>query len=268
MEYEALKYALYYLLPVLGLLTGSFLNVCIYRMPRGESIIFPSSRCTRCNTRLRADDMVPVLSHLFLMGRCRYCGTSVSFRYSFVEILTAVCFLAVYATFGIAIETVIYTVVICGLIVISFIDLDVQIIPDEISIGGTVLGIITGILVSVYPGYGLTGYTIGITDSLLGFSAGFFLLYVISAATRGGMGGGDVKLAGMLGSFLGAKGVLITLLLASFIGAPVGVFLIATGIKGRKDLVPFGPYIALGAVIVIFMGADGIVSRYMEIFSP
>lgn len=250
------------LVPLLGLLTGSFLNVCIFRMPRGESIIFPSSRCGKCQTRLGVKDLVPVFSHLSTGGRCRYCGVPVRWRYSIVELLTMVAFIISWRTFGPTALFVVNTALLSALIVISFIDLDVQIIPDEISIGGSVVGLLLALLVSLHHPYANPTLSIGFLDSLLGFSAGFFLLWSISAATGGAMGGGDVKLAGMLGAFFGVKGVLICLLLACIFGALAGGGLMLIRLKGRKDLIPFGPFIAIGAVCIIFAGADRILDQW------
>lgn len=249
-----------------GLLIGSFLNVCIYRLPRGESIIAPSSRCPRCATRLAAVDLVPVLSHLTLGGRCRYCGTPVSFRYSAVELLTGLTLACAFLRFGPTPAFLAAATLLAGLLVETFVDLDCQIIPDEISVGGTALGLVIAALVSLYPGYAETGLAVGLPDALAGAFAGFFLLQAISFLSRGGMGGGDVKLAAMLGAFLGLKGGLLALLLASVIGGVTGLFFIATGLRSRKDLVPFGPYIALGAALVLFAGPDALVARYLAWF--
>jgi leader peptidase (prepilin peptidase)/N-methyltransferase len=210
-------------------------------------------------------DLFPVISHLFLGGRCRYCGVPVSLRYSTVEIITSLFFSLSFYVFGLTPAFFVNTALICSLIVISFIDLDCQIIPDEISIGGTIVGLLTALMVSIYPAYMDTGLKIGILDSFLGFGVGFTLLYAISVSTGGGMGGGDVKLAGMLGAFLGMKGVLVTLLIACIFGAIGGILLIVTRLKSRKDLIPFGPYIAIGAILVIFLGSEKIISTYLSL---
>lgn len=243
-----------------GLLAGSFLNVCIYRLPRNESVVHPDSRCPRCATRLSPADLVPVLSHLLLAGRCRYCGVAVSWRYSAIELLTGLLFLAAFLRFGATVAFPVYTVFLAGLLVETVVDLDCQIIPDEISLGGIAAGLLVAALVSLYPGYTATGLTVGLFDAAAGAFAGFALLWIISFLSRGGMGGGDVKLAGALGAFLGLKGGLLALLLASIAGGVAGLLFIVSGLRSRKDLVPFGPYIALGAAVVVFAGADGVLA--------
>ncbi len=241
----------------LGLLVGSFLNVCIYRLPRGESVVAPPSRCPRCGTRLAPADLVPVLSHLVRRGRCRYCGVGVSARYSIVEAATGFLLLALYLRFGATPAFLAYAFFLGGLLVETVVDLDCQIIPDEISLGGTALGLLVAALVSLYPGFSPVGPLVGLPDAAAGAFAGFSLLYMIGRLSRGGMGGGDVKLAAAIGAFLGLKGGLLALLAASLVGGFAGLFLIVTGLRARKDLVPFGPYLALGAAFIVFAGPDG-----------
>ncbi len=238
-----------------GLIIGSFLNVCIYRLPREASIAFPASHCTSCNHTLGPLDLVPVFSYLFLRGKCRYCGAKVSWRYSFVEGLTGILFTLMYIRYGCQwhlINSLWFTSL---LIIVIFIDLDHHLILNKI----TYLGIITGLA------YNIVGGMQTLQNSLLGFVAGGGLFLVIALVSRGGMGGGDVKLAAMLGVFLGWQDVLLSFFFAFIFGALVGLILIVTKIKSRKDYIPFGPFMVLGALIVI-LAKEPILNWYLGLW--
>lgn len=232
----------YILVFMVGSIIGSFLNVCIYRIPREKSIISPASNCTYCNTPIRWFDNIPILSFILLKGRCRACYNKISLRYLIVEILTPVLFIALYSKYSHDIfYFFIYSLLVCFLIAGTFIDFEHQILPDEI----TYPLIILGLILSVF------NLNVKFIERLLGILACGGLLYLIVIISRGGMGGGDVKLAAGIGSFLGIKAGLASLVFAFILGGLVGVILLLTGIKGRKDPIPFGPFIAFGAFIII-----------------
>lgn len=234
-----------------GLAVGSFLNVCICRLPEGESVVSPPSHCPGCGQCIRWFDNIPLLSYIVLRGRCRNCGASISWQYPLVEFATGVLFAATAAVFGLGAETLVYLLLLSALVVITVIDLHHQIIPDRITLPGIPLGLILGALV----------LPVGLKDALIGCLLGGGAYYLIAVLSRGGMGGGDIKLMAMLGGFLGWKGVVLTTLIGSFTGAAAGLFLMAVKGKGRKHAIPFGPFLALGAMFSIFVG-DSLVAWY------
>ncbi|MTI84190.1 MAG: prepilin peptidase [Firmicutes bacterium] len=239
----------------LGTVIGSFLNVCIGRIPVGESIINPPSHCPYCNNRLAARDLVPVFSYLWLKGRCRYCFEPVSRQYLVVEILTGLLFLVASWRFGLSIETLVAMVFFSLLVSVSTIDIHHKIIPDGIILTGVILGI---------P---LNFYTLDMfTNGLLGFLTGGGLLLLVAIVSRGGMGGGDIKLAAMAGIYLGWQNVLLMLFLAFLFGSVVGVITVWKQKKTLKEAIPFGPFLALGAVIAFLWGNE-IIFWYLHIFS-
>jgi leader peptidase (prepilin peptidase)/N-methyltransferase len=237
-----------------GLIIGSFLNVVIWRMPRGQSIISPSSRCPSCSTPLRAWDNIPVLSYILLRGRCRYCGARIAFRYPLVESLNALLYAMVLYRFGIGWHMPFYLAFVSSLIVITFIDLDFQIIPDSITLTAIPLGLVAGSLILPDPFSRME--LLGYKASFIGALSGFGLFYAVAVLSRGGMGGGDIKMMAMVGALLGWKGVLLTTLLGSFSGSVIGIFFMVFKGKGRKAKIPFGPFIALGSIITLFWGQE------------
>lgn len=237
---------------VLGLAIGSFLNVVIWRVPRKESVMRPPSHCPQCETPIRPMDNVPVLSWLFLSGKCRHCKNAIPLRYPLVEAGCALLFLAVAARFGASWELPAYLVLTAALLAISIIDLEHFIVPDRITAPLTVsaLGLLG--LAALAEG---NGWRFGRT--LLGGVAYFAFLLLLNILYPKGMGMGDVKLAFPLGLYLGWLGwgqVFLGGFLAFLLGAVVGVTLIATKVKSRKDVVPFGPFLALGAMLTILWG--------------
>lgn len=230
---------------IMGLCVGSFLNVVIYRLPMGKSIISPGSMCSECGSPLRAFDNIPLLSWLILMGNCRDCGTSISFRYFFVELFTGIITLLVVNRYGFGLEALLYSIFAWGLIAVAFIDLDFQIIPDELSVGG----VIVGLLISPLLVIGLKGAAIG---ALLG--GGIF--FILAILYPGGMGGGDIKLMAAIGVFLGWQLTGLTILIGSALGSIVGLGSIAFLGKSRKDRIPFGPFLALGGLVALLWGED------------
>jgi leader peptidase (prepilin peptidase)/N-methyltransferase len=269
---------------VLGLLVGSFLNVVVHRLPRGESIVTPPSHCPVCDRRIRPWDNVPVLSYLWLRGRCRHCRARISPRYPAVELLTGVVFAAVAWRFGASWATPLYLAFAAALIAAATIDLDHQIIPDEISVGGLVAGLVLVPLAQVADG---AAFRIAALETLTGALLGGGLLWTVGfvharlCAAFGrtfehwpgegedlprpssldywiwfpGMGFGDVKLLAMIGAFLGPWGVLETVLAASLLGLAMGLaWALAT--RGWNSPFGFGPAIALGALCAIFAPPD------------
>jgi leader peptidase (prepilin peptidase)/N-methyltransferase len=248
---------------IAGLCVGSFLNVCIYRLPAGRSIVRPASACGKCGTAIRWYDNLPVISYMVLRGRCRACGAGFSPRYPLVELLTGLCALAVWMQFGAHPQTLIYFLFIAALLVITFIDIDHRIIPDIISLPGIPIGFILCALQLMPP--------LRWHDSLLGILCGGGSLFVIAwsyqlITGKEGMGGGDIKLLAMLGAFIGWKGVLFTIMASSFIGTIVGLAVMLRTRQGMKLAVPFGPFLAMGAVLYLFFGPQ-LISWYLNGFS-
>ncbi|MDH3975328.1 MAG: prepilin peptidase [Deltaproteobacteria bacterium] len=245
---------------VLGAVTGSFLNVCIFRIPEKQSIVSPPSHCPSCGAGIKFYDNVPLLSYLILQGKCRHCKMSISFRYPLIELLTALASVMLMIHFGPTLSYLIYLVLVSLLIVITFIDLDHRIIPDVISLPAIPLGFAASFLLPY-----LTWL-----DSLIGIVAGgglLLLVAVVYEALTGqeGMGGGDIKLLAMVGAFLGWKGVLFTLMASSFLGTVIGGGLMALSGKGRKFALPFGPFLSLGAIIYLFWG-ELLIDWYLTFF--
>ena len=243
-------------LVVLGAMVGSFLNVCASRLPKGRSLWMPGSACPACASPIRWYDNIPILSFLLLRGRCRDCKERISWRYPIVETGTALLFALAYFQIGWRSDLLLALVLLSALIVITAVDLEHQLIPDRI----TLPGIVAGFAGSVALGRGSwLGFLLGI---ILGGGV-FFLIIVLSG---GGMGGGDMKLGAMLGAFLGWKLLLLGLFLAAFLGGAVAAALLAAGRKGRKDPLPFGPFLAFGGAVSLLWG-EGIVQWYLSGFA-
>ena len=237
-----------------GLAMGSFLNVCIYRIPAKKSLISPGSHCPNCNNPVKPYDNIPVLSFLLLSGRCRHCKVKISIRYPVVELLTALLFVAIFAVYGPTLQFLIYSLLVAGLLVITLIDLDRYIIPDRISIPGAVIGLLCS-PINEQLGFGVKG----MLTSVIGFFMGGVLFFVIAYVgsvvfKKESMGGGDIKLAALLGAFLGWKGALVSFFLAFLSGAVIGAVVLLVSSKRDSTKVPFGPFLALGATCYIFFG--------------
>jgi leader peptidase (prepilin peptidase)/N-methyltransferase len=251
---------LFYLIVLaFGLIIGSFLNVCIYRMPRNQSLILPSSRCPSCDNPIRAWDNIPVLSYLILGGRCRFCGQKISPRYPLVEALNGLMYAAVIERYGLGWDSLLYCFLISALIVITFIDLDFQIIPDRITLAGIPIGLLAGSF--LLPDPFLRAAHLGYKSSLIGAAAGFSFYYLIAHLSivilkKEGMGGGDIKMMAMVGAFLGWKTVLLATFLGSLFGSVAGILIMIIRGKGVGLQIPFGPYLAVGTVISIFFGQE------------
>ncbi|MFZ5353580.1 MAG: prepilin peptidase [Bacillota bacterium] len=231
----------------IGIIIGSFLNVCISRIPRKESIIFPNSHCPICGTNIKPYDNIPILSYIILGAKCRSCKGRISLQYPLVELLTGIIFLLLYMKFDISIVFLKYAVLACLLLVIGIIDFKTQEIPDGLNL----FGLIAGMIFAFTAGYkeflitGLTGFLLG---------GGLFLL--IAIVSKGSMGGGDIKLMAVLGIWLGWKHILLVSLLSFIIGSVISIILMILKIKSRKDYIPFGPFIALAAFTIILYGND------------
>jgi len=244
---------------VLGLIVGSFCNVCIYRIPRNESVIYPASHCPKCRTKIKPIDNIPLLSYILLKGRCHNCGSKISIQYPVVEFLTGLIYLIIYLIYGLSIQSLVYIVLSSALIIIAFIDLQEQMIPDIISLPGIVVGLILSFIVPY----------MSFINSVLGALVGGGIILIIAwvgsiAFKKEALGGGDVKLAAMIGAFLGWRYTIISLFWGFFIGALVGIILILSKIKSKEDMVPFGPFIVLGSIITLFWG-EKILSWYIGI---
>jgi len=243
---------------VFGAMVGSFLNVCIGRIPNDESVVSPPSHCPKCKASIAFYDNFPLLSYLWLRGKCRDCHERISPRYFVVELLTGLVALALYSRFGLSYTFVVSFVFAAALIVISFIDLDVRIVPDVISLPGIIFGLV----------FSVVGYFV-FTDafeiiptplsSLIGIlvGGGFLLAtaWIYEKVTGvDGMGGGDIKLLAMIGAFLGWPSIPVTLFVASVLGSVIGVgLMVATG-AGRRLALPFAPFLCSGALIYLFYG--------------
>ncbi len=244
----------YIIVFLIGSFIGSFLNVCIYRIPRNVSIVSPASRCPSCNTPIKPYDNIPVLSYALLGGKCRICRTPISLRYPLVELLNAVLFVACALRFGFEWQTAVYALLCSALVVITFIDLDFHIIPDVITLPGIALGLIAGSLLLNDPF--ARDSLLGFRASLIGLLSGGGLFYAIAVASKGGMGGGDIKMMAMVGAFTGWKSIVLTTFLASLTGAVFGIFLMIARGKGRKTKIPFGPFLAFGTLVTLFYGQE------------
>jgi leader peptidase (prepilin peptidase) / N-methyltransferase len=231
-----------------GLFIGSFLNVCIYRIARDESVVWPASHCPQCGAHIKPWDNIPVISYLILKGKCRNCSEPISIRYPVVELLSGLLAVSLLYRFGPTVSFLIYYLWACVLLVITFIDLDIQIIPDRLSLGGIVAGLLVLYWLPVTYKDALLGLVLG-GGLLLAIIYGYYFL-----TKKEGMGGGDVKLLAMIGVFTGWQGVLFTVFISSLMGTMVGIpyGLIKQGTL--KAAIPFGPFLALGALLYVFWG--------------
>jgi leader peptidase (prepilin peptidase)/N-methyltransferase len=246
-------------LAVLGACVGSFLNVCIYRLPRRESLAWPGSHCTSCTRSLAWYENIPIVSWVVLRGRCRTCRAPISWMYPIVEVTTALVFVIGYLLYGLTPLAAVRVLFACALIVLFVTDLQHKILPNVITVPGIVIGFACSLFVP--PGW---------RDSLIGIVAGGGVLFALAEAyyrVRGqeGLGMGDVKLLGMIGAFLGWKLVLLTLVLASFAGSLAGGVMIASGRGSMKYALPFGTFLAVGALVAAIWGMP-IVDWYLGFY--
>ena len=252
---------------VLGLIVGSFGNVCIHRLPQGESVVIPGSRCPNCRTAIKAYDNIPVLSFLLLKGQCRSCGHRISWQYPVVELLTGSLFAVTVLRFGLTWHTGILWAFVAALVIVTFIDLEHQIVPDVITLPGIAIGLTWSVLAwFLIRGDGIPAAFSPPTplEALAGTLVGGGILYLVAVLSRGGMGGGDIKLTAMVGALLGWRGALLTIFLGTLTGSVIALFLLASGKKGRKDPMPFGPFLALGAILALYWG-DDLIAGYVRL---
>lgn len=242
---------------IFGIIIGSFLNVCIYRIPLKESIGFPASHCPNCNTYFRAMDLVPILSFLFSQGKCKYCAKEISFQYPIIEFINGLVYLLLYLKFGYSIEFLGYAVLCSILIVVAVIDYYHKIIPDTINIFGLIFGLI-------FHAINFSNFS-NLLQYIFGFLIGGGFLLLIAVLSKGAMGGGDIKLMAVLGFWLGWKFTLLILFLSFFLGGLISIILILLKIKGRKDTIPFGPFIVLATMVTVFYG-NNIINYYIVTF--
>jgi leader peptidase (prepilin peptidase)/N-methyltransferase len=238
---------------LLGAVIGSFLNVVIYRLPEGISLVSPGSRCPQCGNAIRWYHNVPVLGWLVLRGRCRDCGEPISWRYPFVEALTGSLFLAAFVVEGLEPHTLLTMAFFAALVAVTFIDIDHFRIPDKIVLPGAVIGLVCSIALDPSHWW----------EYLVAAVGGAAFLLVLGLIWSGGMGMGDVKMALMMGAVLGSS-IVVAFFVAFLVGGVGGILLIALGIKGRKDRIPFGPYLAIGSVAAALVG-DQIIEAYLGV---
>lgn len=239
---------------VTGLIVGSFLNVCIYRMPDSKSVVTPRSHCPNCKHLISWYDNIPVLSFLLLKGRCRFCNNKISIRYMIVEVLTSAIFVLIAAQFGITITALIFSILCALMIIATFIDFEHQIIPDEINYGGIGLGLILSL---IFPQlHNTPSRLFSFIDSFSGLIVGGLAIYLIGILgkmvfKKEAMGGGDVKFLAMIGSFVGWRYIIFIFFLAPFFGSFVGIIL---KLRYKAEIIPYAPYLSLAALIVILWG--------------
>jgi leader peptidase (prepilin peptidase)/N-methyltransferase len=269
-EREALPYLFSF---ILGSVIGSFLNVCIYRLPTGESIVFPPSHCTSCGRAIRFYNNIPILSYLILKGKCADCGSRISIQYPLVELLSGVALTGLYYKFGLSLDTLFYAMLTYSLIVITFIDLGHMIIPNAITIPGAAAGLIYNALITDWEksrdllgafSWSLENFfgvlnKVPFLDSIFGLITGGGILFLIAflyiaVRKQEGMGMGDVKLLAMIGAFLGWKGVVFVMLVSSLLGTIIGLSIILYKKGDLKYALPFGPFLSLAAIIYVFTG--------------
>ncbi|MGK2858379.1 MAG: prepilin peptidase [Thermoanaerobaculia bacterium] len=243
---------------VLGALVGSFLNVVIHRFPLGESIVFPASRCGSCRAKIKPWDNLPIVSWLLLRGRCRACGAGFSSRYMLVELANALFYLALFVRMGVSPGFLLVAAIVSMTIVLIFIDLDIQILPDVVDLPGIAIGIAIGALHlgQLYPAMFLSS---GWLESLIGAFVGGSLIFSVNLlykAWRGidGMGMGDAKMLAMIGAVMGWKAVLPVLFLASMVGAVFGIAFAMRSPAGMQTALPFGVFLGLASILLLFFG--------------
>ncbi|TWT26265.1 A24 family peptidase [Planomicrobium sp. CPCC 101110] len=246
-----ITYAVFFF--IFGLVFGSFFNVVGLRVPKKESVAYPPSHCTNCSRQLTALDLVPVLSFLFLRGKCRTCGSKIHWIYPLMEFITGALFTLSFLHFGFTPELAIALLFVSLLVIITVSDIAYMLIPDRVLLPFVAILLVLRFVIPLDSWW----------DSLLGAVVGFSLLLLIAVLSKGGMGGGDVKLFFAIGLVVGTMGTFMTLFFASLIGAVVGIIQLRVTKQGRKTPIPFGPSIAVGALIVYFYGFN-ILDWYMD----
>jgi len=238
---------------LLGLAVGSFLNVCIDRLPQNKSIAYPPSHCEACQHKLTAKDLIPVFSYLRLRGRCRYCQTSIPRKLMWVELATGVIFALLYWHYGLSPELGVMAFYACLFIVIFVIDLEHSLILNKVVYPTMVVAL----LLSLYPWPWFSeSMGIRVAYAALGGAIGFVVFLLIALVSRGGMGWGDVKLAALIGLATGFPLVFVAIIMAAILGGIVAVVLLATRRRGRREMIPFGPFLAVAAMVTLLWGSN------------
>lgn len=235
-----------------GILIGSFLNVLILRIPKGEDFVKKSSHCMHCDYNLKWYDLVPVLSYITLGGKCRQCKTHISLQYPLIELLNGAAYGVIFVLNGFNWHTVLYCGMFSVLLVITMIDLRHMLIPNGLVVAVLLLGVVETFLTKNY------------VTNIIGFFAVSSILLLLAILTRGGMGGGDIKLMAAAGLFLGWQKVILALMIGAIVGSLIGVTLIALKRIARKQMIPFGPFLCSGIVIAMLFG-DLIIQRYIAL---
>ncbi len=240
---------------ILGCIFGSFLNVCILRIPRNESVVYAPSHCPNCSLPIAPYDNIPVISYILLLGKCRQCKSIISFQYPLVEIISGLVTWQLYLKYGLTLNFLMFAVLSMVLLVLAVIDIHHQVLFNKITIPG------------VFVGFALSFYRPDFTplQALFGFLLGGGIFYAIAIISPRGMGGGDIKLMAMCGTFIGWSASLITIFLASVSGAVIGSVFILLSKRGRKTRIPFGPFIVFGSIVSILWERE-IVSWYLQTF--
>ncbi len=245
-----------------GLLVGSFLNVCIHRLPRHESIVWPGSHCPCCQAPIACYDNIPLLSYLWLAGLCRHCHLPIPFRYPLIEVANSIGYLVILWVFGLSWTTLLYAALFSALLVVTGTDLTHKIIPNVITLPGIVLGLVGA--ATVLP--------VTLPNALLGVAVGGGILWTLAWLSpylfgKEGMGGGDIKLMAMIGAFFGWKPALLTIMIGSLSGSVIGIALIAFRLLKRDEYIPFGPFLVFGALLSMFF-SQPLIEWYQGLLSP
>ena len=257
---------------ILGAAVGSFLNVVVYRLPEGLSLLYPPSRCPKCENRLKPYDNVPVFGWLWLRGKCRNCKLPIAIRYPLVEFLTGCLFVCVFALFGLSWQTLGYWLLVCWLLALALIDLDTMTLPNSLTASGLILGwLFQGWIHYVETPTikaGIHGIATAMVASVFALWL-FDLVGIVGARVFGkaAMGGGDAKLAAMMAAWVGLSGMLLATFLAAAMGAVLGGGALALSVIGPKQHIPFGPYLALGTILTLFYG-EWLIQTYLSVFFP
>lgn len=250
---------------LLGLALGSFLNVCIYRIPLNKSIVNPPSSCPQCGQRIKFYDNIPILSFIILLGTCRHCHRPITILYPLVELIAGLLSLALFVKFSPDYQQyLLFLIFSSALIIISFIDLRLQIIPDIISIPGIIVGMAVSIFFSYITTYHITWY-----DSLIGIIGGGGILYIVAVVFKTitgkeGMGGGDIKLLAMIGAWMGWRALPFIIIISSLTGVIIGGGSLLFTRQEIRAKIPFGPFLALGTLVYLFFGPE-LVSWYFDL---
>ncbi|AUM95208.1 TPA: prepilin peptidase, partial [Clostridium botulinum] len=231
---------------ILGIIIGSFLNVCIYRIPKGESIIYPPSYCEKCGVNIKLYDLIPVISYMILRGKCRCCKGKISLRYPLIELITGILFLSIYYLCGLNLNFIKYIIFVSFIIIIGLIDLDTTDVYSKTTISAMIIGVIYILIEKFYFGYGIKTYIYAVLLCTTVIGTIIF--------TTKGMGSGDLDIYIVVSLFLGFKITALTIFFSFVFGALIGILLIVSKRKSRKDYIPFGPFIAIASIFSILFG--------------